>query len=79
MYYSRDGGFGFDQGHFKIGNPAACGAISPLLGVLPSRGLDRENVFFPRPQIRHMNKKYPSKLPTPAPPFATHRPLILAF
>lgn len=28
--------------------------------------LDRENVFFPRPQTRHMNKKYPSKLPTPA-------------
>lgn len=28
--------------------------------------LDRENVFFPRPQTRHMNKKYPLKLPTPA-------------
>lgn len=33
-------------------------------------------MFFPRPQIRHMNKKYPSKLPAPASAFTTHSPII---
>lgn len=62
------------EGNFKIEGLAGMeGHTYGSLGSISAS--DRENVFFPRPQTRHMNKKYPSKLPTQASGRAEAKPL----
>lgn len=57
----------FSESRERVSNSTRKMIATYIPSQFPSCLPSAEYIFLPYPQTRHMNKKYPSKLPTPAP------------